>query len=485
MEALSEFGVWISENEALLSGIAALIVVAGVVFSPIGIGIRRLASRGDAGARSEGVHVQSDSADTLAESQTVSEDDDASAPEGLPSIAVLPLVNMSDDRAQEHLADGLTEDLLTALAATRHLYVASRNSSFAYKGQSPDIREVGRALGVRYVVEGSIRRIGESTRTTIQLIEAESGGHIWAKRYDRLDKDMLDAQDEVVSDIAGTLSIEISGAEVDRNREVPESQLGAWQLVQRAMSSNFNENPSIARSGKVLEILQRAVDVESTDAFARAAYAWMLLSSAINGWAKDPMAAIREGQAQLRAAIDLGSWDPLTQYYIGAAYIYMGRHDVAVRFLKQSLAANPYQPDAMVHLALAWAYLEDFDRAYEHFDAADRMSSQRSVSTVYSWYRGIALSLEGRYEESIEIVSSILEHIPRYATARITLAIAYEMTGDSDKARAAVRKAWELEPDLNMNGILLNVSAHPDPERGQARGDVLRRYWPSEPGSPE
>lgn len=467
MESFSEIGTWISENEALLSGIAALIVVAGVVFSPIGIGVRRILGR------TESVPVETPRA-----AATEPESDLPAIPEEHPSIAVLPLVNLSDDREQEHLADGLSEDLITALAATSHRYVASRNSSFAYKGQSPDIRDVGRTLGVRYVVEGSLRFVSNKVRTTIQLIEAEAGGHLWAKNYDYLQGDMLDLQDELISDIAGTLSMEIAKAEVERNREIPASELGAWQLVHRAMDSNFNENPSIERSSKVLELLARAVEIEPNNAFARAAYAWMLLSSAINGWAEDAMSTIREGQSQLRATIDIGSWDTLTQYYIGAAYIYMGRNDVAVRFLKQSLAANPHQPDAIVHLALAWAYLQDFDRAREHFDAADRISSQRAVSMAYRWYRGIALGLEGRYAEAIPIVSEVLDHIPRYATARATLAIAYEMTGESDKAKAAVEKADALDPGLNLDGILLNVGAHPDPEQGRLRADIVRRYWP-------
>ena len=469
MESLSQIGQWITENEALLSGIAALIVVAGVVFSPVGLGLRRIFER--SGDTTEGDPPPEVATDTTSNADPV-------IPETHPSVAILPLANMSDDREQEHLADGLTEDLITAIAAIRDFYVTSRNSSFAYKGQSPDIRDVGRALGVRYVVEGSLRLIGDKTRTTIQLIETESGGHLWAKNYDRPQHDMLDVQDELVSNIAAALSEQISTAEVDRNRDVPPSELGAWQLIQRAMTANFNENPSMERATKIVDLLRRAVEVEPDNAFARAAYAWMLLSRGINGWDPDALGTIRAGQEQLRTAIDLQGWDAGTQYYIGAAYIYSGRHDVAVRFLKQSLAGNPHQPDAMVHLALAWAYLEDFDRAYELFDAADRMSSQRAVSTVYSWYRGIALTLEERYEEAVPIIRDVLQSFPRYATARITLAIAYDMIGEHDKARSSVEKAVELEPEVNPDGILLNVSAHPDPERGRARGDVLRRYWP-------
>lgn len=478
MESLSQIGSWISENEALLSGIAALIVVAGVVFSPIGIGLRRLLRQPqDASPTPAPSELDSDAGES--DDPTSSTAAGSTAPSDRPSIAVLPFMNMSDDSEQAFLADGMTEDIITGLAATRHLYVVSRNSTFAYKGRSPDIREVGRELGVRYVLEGSIRRVGDKMRTTVQLIEAESGGHLWAEKYDRLYADMFDVQDEVVSDIAGALSLQISQAEVSRNRSEPPSNLGAWELVQRAMNEAFRQTPSLQSSHEMLDLLQRAVELDPRYAYARAAYSWMLFSSAINGWKEDPLATFREGEEQLKAALDLDTSDPLTQYYIGAAYVYSGRNEKAVIFLEESLSSNPHQPDAIVHLALAWAMLGEFARAYDYFDQADRMASQGAVTGPYAWYRGIALGLEGRYEEAIPIVRKLLEHFPRYAMARVTLAIAYETTGELEKARAAVERASELDPGLNVDGIALNIAAHPDPEKGQERAAILRRYWPA------
>jgi TolB-like protein/Flp pilus assembly protein TadD len=478
VDSLSEIGGWISENEALLSGLAAMIVVAGVVFSPIGIGIRRLL-RSSKGAELAPAVTEPSRVDAPADDTSVPNRALPSAPSDRPSIAVLPFMNMSDDSEQAFLADGMTEDIITGLAATRHLYVVSRNSTFAYKGLSPDIREVGRELGVRYVLEGSIRRVGDKLRTTAQLIEAASGNHLWAEKYDRLYSDMFDVQDEVVSDIAGALSLQITDAEVKRSRREPPSNLGAWELVQQGLKSAFYETPSLQLSRDALGALERAVELDPSYGHARAAYAWMLFSSAINGWATDPFATIREGQKQLSAALELDTSDPLTQYYIGAAYIYNGRHEIAVRFLEQSLASNPHQPDAMVHLALAWGFLGEFERAYVNFDQVDRMAPNRIGVGPYAWYRGIVLTLEGRYDEAIPIISAVLEHIPRYATARVTLGIAYEKTGRPDKARATIERANELDPGLCVDGIALNVSAHPDPEKGREREAILRQYWPT------
>ena len=477
MEFLSQIGSWISDNEALLSGLAAMIVVASVVFSPFGSGFRRLL--GGSGSPSTGEREHQ--ADAAKPELATSKDDDSTEAdqeaEGA-SIAVLPFTNMSDDTEQEYLADGMTEDIITGLAATRHLHVVARNSTFAYKGQSPDIRTVGRELNVRYVLEGSVRRVGDKMRTTVQLIEAATGNHLWAEKYDRLYADIFDVQDEVVNDIASALSLQITHAEVSRSGRVSPANLSAWEMVQAAMHSNFHTGPSLERSREVLGLLENAVEYDPGYVHARSAYAWMLVSSAINGWAEDHIGTFNEGRSQLRQALDLDTSDPLSQYYIGAAYTYIGRWDKSVIFLEQSLAGNPHQPDAMVHLGLAHGYLSEFDKAYECFDKAARMASNESRTGPYVWYRGIALGLEGRYEEAIPILEQVLNKMPRYATARVTLAIAHEFCGRPEKARAEVERACELDPGLNVEGIAMNVGAHPDPEKGQARAEILRKYWP-------
>ncbi len=218
MDWLTQIGNWIADNESLLSGLAALVVVIGVFVSPLGVGLRKLTG----GATDKQVQNKIEDGEHSAQE---------ASPAAGPSIAVLPFENMSDDSEQAFLADGMTEDIITGLAAMPRLTVTARNSTFAYKGQSPDIRDVGRDLGVRYVLEGSVRRVNEKIRVTAQLIEAESGNHLWADKYDRLYADIFDVQDEVVSDIAGALSLQITQAEVARARTVPPSNLAAWELV--------------------------------------------------------------------------------------------------------------------------------------------------------------------------------------------------------------------------------------------------------------
>ncbi|MCX2980804.1 hypothetical protein EYC98_07925 [Halieaceae bacterium IMCC14734] len=477
MEWLSQIGSWISDNEALLSGLAAMIVVTSVVFSPVGLGLRRVLGKTqkDKSDTPPPANTTPDAKEIASTAETPGTD---SSEQNRASIAVLPFTNMSDDSEQAFLADGMTEDIITGLAATPHLHVVARNSSFAYKGQSPDIRQVGRDLGVRYVLEGSVRRVAEKMRTTVQLIEAATGNHLWAEKYDRLYAEIFDVQDEVVSDIASALSLRINEAEVQRTDRAPPTELGAWELVQRAMHATFHSTPGLANSREVVGMLERAVEMDSSYAYARAAYAWMLISSAINGWSEDHMGTLQEGASQLRAALDLDTSDSLTQYYIGATYGYMAQWEKSVRFLQKSLSNNPHQPDAMLHLGLSWGYLGKFEQAHLCFDNAERMAADDGDRGPYTWYRGIVLGLEDRYEEAIPIIEHVLENMARYATARITLAIALEMTGQSDKAKRAVELACELDPGLNMEGIALNVGAHQDQEKGRQRVAVLRKYWP-------
>jgi adenylate cyclase len=271
--------------------------------------------------------------------------------------------------------------------------------------------------------------------------------------------------------------LQITQAEVSRARPDPPVDLGAWELVQQAMYSVFHNASSLALSRELISTMQRAVELDPNYALARAAYAWMLASAAVNGWAEDALGTFNEGITQLHAALELDTSDPLTQYYIGAAYGYTGQWDKSVRFLQKSLKTNPHQPDAMLHMGLFRGFLGEYEQAYECFDNAERMAGQ-ATARPYSWYRGIVLGLESRYEEAIPIVAHVVEVMPHYATARVTLAIALELTGHPDKAKKAVERASELDPGLNVDGIALNVSAHSDPEKGQQREAILRKYWP-------
>lgn len=396
-----------------------------------------------------------------------------------PSIAVLPFANMSDDSEQEYLADGMTEDLITGLSANRHLSVVSRNSTFAYQGKSPDIRDVGRELGVRYVLEGSVRRLGERMRTTAQLIEADSGNHLWAEKYDRGYAEMFEVQDEVIASITGALNAQISSAEYQRARREPPVELGAWELVQRALMANMNRSPTVAYSQEVLAHLQAAIDLDPEYSYAHSALAWMLFSSAINGFTHDIPAVLSEAEVHLKAALEGGMEDPLVLLYAGAAYVYSGRHEKAIRILERSLELSPHQPDVLMHLGVAHGYLGQFEKAHAYFDRAEQLAPTGGMSAAYDWYRAIVLGFEERYEEAVALIHPHLEKAPRYGTARVELGLDLAALGRHEAARSAIERAVREDPELNVDGLAMIVGAHPDRAKARERVALLREYWPS------
>ena len=314
---------------------------------------------------------------------------------------------------------------------------------------------------------------------TVQLIEATTGNHLWAQKYDRTYAEIFVVQDAVVSDIAGALSLQITAAEVARARTEPPENLDAWELVTQALHSHFRHAPAQHGSLDVLDALRRAVELDESYGYARAAYAWMLTSAAINGWADDPMATLLQANNELNTALQLDTSDALSQYYIGAAYLYLGKWEKSVRTLQHSLSQNPHQPDALVHLGLAHAYSQSFADAYACFDSAARMGSNESHEGFYAWYRGIALSLEDRHEEAISFIVPVIQNFPFYQTPKIVVAVCYELTGQLDKARESIERAYASEPSLNAEGIALNVGAHFNPEKGRERVDIFRKYWPA------
>jgi adenylate cyclase len=468
MELFSGVADWISGHETLLSGMAALIVLGGVALTVLSAGWQRVLGLRAREPRADAPGAIDPAAPT------------ASAPPRTgdkPSLAVLPFTNLSDSSEQDFLADGMTEDLIMGLSANRHLSVVARNSTFAYKGRATDIRTVGRELGVRYVLEGSVRRVGERLRTAAQLIEAETGAHLWAEKYDRPYAEMFAVQDELVSSIAGALNAQLSSAEYARARRGKPSELGAWERVQRAIFGTFYSMTGEQVCASIAE-LREAVALDPDYAYAHSALAWMLYLSIINGWSDDIEAARNEARPHLKAALEGGSDDPLTLFYAGASYLYSGRFERAIRVLESSLARNPHQPDVHMHLGLACGYLGRFAEAHQHFARAEQLASSGGMSRAYGWYRSHVLGFEGRYQEAVALLEDFLARSSRYPSPRIWLALYLDALGRHAEARAVIERTVRENPQLNLEGMALMAAAHADPEQGRARAARLREYWP-------
>jgi len=258
--------------------------------------------------------------------------------------------------------------------------------------------------------------------------------------------------------------------------------MGAWELVQRGVSMGFMRAPNHETAVESVNSLRAAVELDPNYAYARSALAWLLFSCAINGWVEDPGAAMEEGWSHLVKAMEKDSEDPLALFYAGVAYLYAGRFEQALLYLDKSLDRNPHQPDALIHVGLAYGYLGSYECAHEYFDRAERMASTGGMSSGYSWYRAIVLVFEERYEEAVALLKVLMPQFPRYATARVTLALAFAGMGRMDEAKTAIERAARGDFYVNLEGLLLNIGAHPDPEKGRERVALVRRFWPDDVG---
>jgi TolB-like protein/Tfp pilus assembly protein PilF len=335
-----------------------------------------------------------------------------------PSIAVLPFANLSRDAEQDYLADGITEDLITALARLRWLFVIARNSVFVYKGRAIDVREVAHDLGVRYVLEGSVRTAGSRIRITGQLIDAETGKHIWAERYDRELQDIFAVQDDITERVVAAVEPHLYAQEGFRAASRPPESLGAWELVVRA----FNALSRVGRkqNAEAQALLRRALAMDPGYARAHAVLSWAVWWAAYCYWLEDRDAGLNEAVAQAQEALAIDPSDPWARMACGLCFSTTGQHDRALAELRSALALNP--SFALGHMAYGWALLRSgaFDEAIAETGRAMRMSPVDSFSGFYTATHGLALLGARRFAEALpfleESVAALPEHPGHYNT---------------------------------------------------------------------
>jgi adenylate cyclase len=461
----SLFG-WVTGHEQLLSGLAAMVVIAGVVVSPLGHGLRALFSR------SRERLVADPRASSLSPPPPMVTD--------RPSIAVLPFTNMSDDREQEFLADGMTEDIITGLSLSRSLFVIARNSTFSYKGKSPNIRDVGRELGVRNVLEGSVRRIGDNLRVTAQLIDAGAGAHLWAQAFDRPLADIFKMQDEITAGIVAALTSHLArtiSPEVIRAR--PEN-LEAWQLCLRARAQTM---PNLDRAARrTAETLLRSA-VKKDPTYAQA-WAWLGFYIAVR-WifetGSDTASAGDEARACIERAVALAPGDPEVLALRGAYLTYTGRPKDAVPPLERATQTNPNEVLYRVYLARALNYSGRANEALGEIEAALRLNPRDPAAHLYALdMASIQFSLR-HYAEAETWVRLSLAGATRNVHAGIFLGVVLAAEGRVEEAHQAVRNAVDFAPDTTLASheyIYRNLGVD-DPIRAD-RLKYLAMAWPPE-----
>src|SRR5579872_2297932 len=279
-----------------------------------------------------------------------------------PSIAVLPFQNMSGDPEQVFFADGMTEDIITALSKLRWFFVIARNSTFVYKGKSPDVRQVARELGVRYVLEGSVRKAGIRLRITAQLVDATTGNHIWAEKYDREVTDIFAVQDEITQSVVGAIEPQLYAAENIRVQSIPPESLDAWGCVVRALSKWSRLNTEDARDAT--ELLKRAIDLSPGYAKAHSllACAEMRVAMFTGNYIDE---AISRARHRARTAMALDDTDPWSHFSAGFVETAASQYDAALAWFRQAIQLNPNFPLAHGYSGAAFAFAGRSDAAIE------------------------------------------------------------------------------------------------------------------------
>jgi adenylate cyclase len=377
-----------------------------------------------------------------------------------PSLAVLPFQNMSGDAEQEYFADGVVEDIITALSRFRSFAVIARNSSFVYKGRAVDVRQAAKELGVRYVLEGSVRRAGNRLRITAQLIEAAAGAHLWADRFDGTVEDVFDVQDRITENVVGVIEPEIRKAEIDRARRKPPESLDAYDLYLRAVPLVYGMDADGFPAA--IELLSRAAVLDPDFALAPAYAAWTYEKRAT--LSLPPLGPNdRESCLSLaRRALALGGDDPLVRVIGGFVLFTVGGDTTVLKALDQAMEANPNNVVILVLVGAAKLWLHDFDGAYDCYIRAYRLSP--GATDTYQSLQGLGSIevLRGNYEAGIEWLLKSLATFNDWPLTYRPLAAAYAHLGRMEEAAAAIKRLREIAPYSTIEQLIEGSGLHKD-----------------------
>jgi len=378
-----------------------------------------------------------------------------------PSIAVLPFDNMSGDPEQEYFSDGITEDIITALSKFRWFFVIARNSSFTYKGKSVDVKQVARELGVRYVLEGSVRKAGSRVRISAQLIDAQTGNHVWAERYDRELADIFDLQDEMTATIVGAIEPELGSAERARAKRKPPDNLDAWDRYQRGLWHFWRYTRDDIDEAE--RLFQSAIDLDPGFGPAYAGVAYLLNFHVIYGWTDTPDQTLGRALRAGQLAVSTDDKDPFAHCALGRVLTMQGDFETAIAELEKAIDLNPNLALAHYGLGFALTWSGRAREALPHFHNAIRQSPHDPALWSFETMTGFAHIHLGEYVEAVEWLRKAARHPNSLFWPNLNLAVAFVEQEEWDKARAAMDAELELQPDLSVTAVAAMLgSLHPD-----------------------
>jgi adenylate cyclase len=367
-----------------------------------------------------------------------------------PSIAVLPFVNMSDDPKQEYFSDGITEEIITWLSKIPRLFVTARNSTFTFKGQPVKVREVGQELGVRYIMEGSVRKSGDRVRVTAQLIDVKTEQHVWADRYERELKDVFAIQDEITMNIIVALQVELTEGDQAALRARGTYNLEAYLKFLQAMDY-FKQ---ISKEGNILarQKYQEAIALAPEYASAYAGIAWTYLTEPWLGWSESPQQSIALAMEYAQKCLALDGSLSDAHAALGLVYLVMRQWDKAVEECELAVSLNPNCADNIVNLAMVFRAVGRVEEALALLNKAVRLNPMPP-----DWYLhefGSCYRLMGRYDEAIAMLKRVLDRNPDYLNSRLNLIATYVMSGKEEAARAEAVEVLRQSPDFSVERFL-------------------------------
>jgi TolB-like protein len=341
---------------------------------------------------------------------------------------------MSGDAEQQYFSDGITEDIITELSRFRTLFVIARNSSFQYRDKAIDVKRVGRELGVQYVVEGSVRRVGSRVRITAQLIDAKTGNHLWAQRYDRDMEDIFAVQEEVAQSVAATVSGRVEAAGRDQALRLSSSALKAYDLVLRAKALMLTYTKANNEQARVCA--ENAVALDPSNARAYAQLAWCQWLNCMACWTEDREEALAKAYEFAQRAVDLDESDSFTRWQLGLVHLFRREYDEARLELEKAIEMNPNDSEARGIYGLFLSAVGKADVAIEQFDIAKRHNPFDFTWTP--WVKGIAYFTAHRYEEAIAVLKEVRD--PIINEVRGWLLASYAHAGLLTEARAMLEE---------------------------------------------
>jgi adenylate cyclase len=474
MDVFSRIFAWLSDHEAGISAVAAIIVIAGVIFAGLRWLLRR---RGE----TSGEAAPAGSAETPSTTDSSAVDlDPLTVPgfEGRPAIAVLPFDNLSGDPDQEYFADGIAEDLITRLSAWRDFPVIARNSSFTYKGKPVDVKQVSLELGVGYVVEGSVRKASDRVRITAQLIDATTGGHVWAESYDRELEDMFAIQDEITTAIAGAMGAKLRVTEEERAAQQPTQNLTAYDLFIRGRychAQGWFEGNTQERHAEARSCFERAIEISPRFA---AAFACLAIShwQAWHTPRDSPDQSLIELDRAARRSVLRDPELAIAHYALSMSHRLHQQPNEACAAVRHAIGLDPSFARAYNHLGFFLADMGELEEAIAVLDKGMRLSPRDPWLCEFLRNKGRAYFAARRYEDAVECLKQSIATGRSFLGAPwIDLAASLAHLGRLDEAAAAFREGAARWGWTQTEAELRRILSYLDPDFLERWIDGLRQ----------